>query len=285
MSELILSFASWIARRLPISIKQRIYHIPWLARPIRQGLNRAAPHGLTEITVSAGGAAGMKLALDLQSEKDYWLGTYEPVLQQAISAMVRPGMIAYDIGANIGYISMLLARAVGASGQVFAFEALPANLSRLQTNIALNNLENVIVAIPKAVSNSSKPVHFLVGPSGGTGKAEGSAGRKELPYAKSITVPAVALDAFIYNEKHPAPDVVKMDIEGGEVLALPGMRRTLSKARPLILLELHGPEAAQVAWDILSGCEYRILSMSSGYFPVTSVDQLDWKAYIIGRPW
>jgi FkbM family methyltransferase len=267
-----------------MSFKQSLYKIPWLSDLIRSGLNRAAPHGLTQVKVAAGNAEGLVLALDMQNEKDYWLGTYEPELQQAITEMVLPGMVAYDLGANIGYISLLLARAVGSTGQVLAFEALPANIERLRTNIVLNNLEDTVTIIPKAVSNSSESVHFLVGPSGGTGKAAGSAGRQELLYAESITVQGVALDALVYDDGYPAPDIVKMDIEGGEVLALPGMRRVLTQAKPSMLMELHGPEAAKIAWAYLMECDYRIYSMSPGYPIFTSQDQLDWKAYVIARP-
>jgi len=65
-------------------VKRAVYRSPRLARLIRRGLNRAAPQGSAEVTVAAGGLAGMRLSLDLQSEKEYWLGTYEPELQPAI---------------------------------------------------------------------------------------------------------------------------------------------------------------------------------------------------------
>jgi hypothetical protein len=75
-----------------------------------------------------------------------------------------------------------------------------------------------------------------------------------------------------------------MDIEGGEVLALRGMGRLLSEARPLLLIELHGPESARAAWDTLTAAGYRILRMQPGYPPVPSLEALDWKAYIVAEP-
>ncbi len=75
-----------------------------------------------------------------------------------------------------------------------------------------------------------------------------------------------------------------MDIEGGEVLALPGMRRLLVEARPLILLELHGPEAARLVWDTLSAAGYRLCQMAPGYPQILSLDALDWKAYLVAMP-
>jgi hypothetical protein len=75
-----------------------------------------------------------------------------------------------------------------------------------------------------------------------------------------------------------------MDIEGGEVLALKGMPRLLAEARPLILLELHGPEAARASWETLTAAGYQIHRMEHGYPRVASLDELDWKAYLVAMP-
>jgi FkbM family methyltransferase len=220
----------------------------------------------------------------LHREKDYWLGTYEPELQAALADLVQPGMVAYDVGANIGYISLLLARRVGSQGVVYAFEALPANLERLRANLALNELGEKVVAIPAAVVNRERPVRFLIGPSGGMGKADGSAGRDEVAYSAAVDVDGLSLDSFVFERGNPPPQVVKMDIEGGEVLALPGMARVLEQVRPIVLLELHGPEAAQAAWETLSRRSYHLCRMTYGYPPIAAQEALDWKAYVVAFP-
>ena len=112
MRKAILSMTARIARLLPDTMKRALYRVKPLAGLIRGGLNRLAPRGISEVEVAAGGLTGLRLRLDLQSEKDYWLGTYEPDLQAAIADLVEPGQVAYDLGANIGYISTLLARQV-----------------------------------------------------------------------------------------------------------------------------------------------------------------------------
>lgn len=283
MSGLILSIAASLARLLPDSLKKAIYRARPVARFIRRGLNRAAPQGMTRVEVAAGGLKGMLLELDLQLEKDYWLGTYEPELQAAIRDLVQPGWIAYDVGANIGYISLLLARAVGVQGQVISFEALPGNVERLRTNLALNELGVSIRVIPGAVIDWSGQVDFWVGPSGGMGKAAGSAGRDEVAYSQKLNVQGISLDEFIYTSGNPIPQVIKIDIEGGEVLALPGMAKLLNQNSPLILMELHGPQAARVAWDSLTKAGYQISQMQPGYPVVSRIEALDWKAYLIAR--
>jgi len=283
MSHFFLKIAAEAARSLPESWIQAIYRNPRLARLIRSRLNRAAPHGLVQVQVAAGGLEGVTLELDLQTEKDYWLGIYEPNLQRVIKDWVKPGWVVYDVGANIGYISLLLAQAVQDSGTIYAFEALPDNFTRLQKNIRLNALEDRIKAVHAAVIDASKPVTFMVGPSSGMGKVVGSAGRQEVVYAQSLTMPGISLDEYVYEAGHPAPQAVKMDIEGGEVLALPGMRRILQEAHPLMLLELHGPESSHVAAQILGDTGYRLYNMAPGYPEVSAGEGLDWKAYLIAR--
>jgi hypothetical protein len=114
------------------------------------------------------------------------------------------------------------------------------------------------------------------------GKAAGSAGRPT-DYERAIPVSGISLDEFVYGDGGPAPQVVKMDIEGGEVLALPGMRRLLREAHPLLLLELHGPDAARVAWRELSDTGYHFCQMAPGFPPIRSMQVLDWKAYLVAK--
>jgi len=281
MKNIIISAATLTARYLPVRTKKAIYRFPLVAGFLRQQLNRASPQGINPVSIAGGELIGMQMALDLQSEKDYWLGTYEPELQAAIGHFLDPGMIVYDLGANIGYISLLLAKFVGANGFVYAFEALPENLIRLKMNIELNQLTPIIIVIEKAVVDATREVNFLIGPSGGTGKVEGSTGRQNLEYSETISIPGVSLDEFVYDLNYPPPHVIKMDIEGGEILALKGMQRLLSEVQPTILLELHGPESARAAWQILSSAGYTIHHLRSGYPKVSSLRELDWKAYLV----
>ena len=283
MKGTLLSLVSKIAGLLPSSVKRRLYRLGPVSDLIRSALNQISPSGQNVVTVSGGALKGMQLNLDLGSQKDYWLGTYEIELQEAVRAEVRDGWVAYDIGANSGYVSLLLANAVGDTGEVIAFEALPANLERLRCNIRLNGFDSRIRVIPGAVAETSGAVQFLIGPSGAMGKVAGSAGRADIHH-ESIDVSGIALDDFVFRDGNPVPQVIKMDIEGGEVLALRGMIRLLSETRPLIFLELHGPEAARVAWEVLTGASYRICRMKTGLPPVQSLADLVWKAYLVAVP-
>jgi FkbM family methyltransferase len=283
MSKLLLELVSWISRIIPSRVKQGLYRLGPITRLIRGTLNRAAPLGYTRVTVAGGALSGIVLNLDLQSEKDYWLGTYEADLQAALADFAKEGMVAYDLGANIGYITLMLARAVGPKGHVFAFEALPTNIRRLRKHLELNNIEPRVTPVHGAVVGTPGQVEFLRGPSGATGKVSGAAGR-EIQTADRLLVDGIVLDDYVYRQGHPPPDLIKMDIEGGEIQALPGMKQVLLQARPVLLMELHGPQSAQAAWQALSDANYHIQQMSFGSPQVESWEELDWKAYLVARP-
>jgi hypothetical protein len=127
-------------------------------------------------------------------------------------------------------------------------------------------------------------VRFLVAESNGMGKAEGSAGRQDVAYATTVEVPGLSLDEYLAAHPDFPPQVIKLDIEGGEVLALPGMRALLQDVRPLLLLELHGPEAIALAWETLTRGGYRLARLRHGYPRVLAQDELDWKAYLVAFP-
>ncbi len=283
MKKAILSIAAFFARILPAPIKRALYGFKPLAGLIRGTLNQAAPSGLTVVNIAAGGLEGMPMLLDMQTEKDFWLGTYEPEMQSALEELIKSGMTVYDVGANVGYVTLMLGKLVGARRKVYAFEALPDNVERLHRNVELNGFNDRVSIFPGAVAAGAGEVKFLVHFSGGMGKAAGSAGRDE-HYLREIIVPCISLDEFVFAQGNPPPQAVKMDIEGGEVMALPGMTRILAEARPLMLMELHGPESARAAWDALTAAGYTICEMKPGYPRVPSLDALDWKAYLVALP-
>jgi FkbM family methyltransferase len=284
MKKALLAFASWLAHCLPSSVKQSFYRMGPLSHWIRQTLNLAVPTGLSEITIAGGELAGCHFLLDLHEEKEYWLGTYEPDLQLAMKILVEPGWVIYDIGANIGYITLLLCKLLKAQGHVIAFEALPANVERLNKNLKMNpDISLVAEVIPAAVTNLQGTVRFLVSDSIATGKAEGSAGRQG-KYHSHIDVDGITIDHFVYEQGHPIPQMIKMDIEGGEGLALSGMKRLLSESRPLFVIELHGSEANQIVWQILNIAKYSLFHLEKNYPLVNSVEELGKRSYIIAKP-
>jgi FkbM family methyltransferase len=158
-----------------------------------------------------------------------WIGFYEYEKQRWISREVRPNSVFWDIGANVGFYSLLASKLVG-SGKVFAFEPALRNLSYLRKHLALNRVTNVeVLAI--AVSNRNGISSFEIEETGFMGHLSGEG---------SITVPTATLDSLVDEGKVCPPDCVKMDIEGAELLALHGGSRTFQRFRPVLFLATHG---------------------------------------------
>jgi len=169
-----------------------------------------------------------------------WLGSYEFGKQRRFAEMVRPGAVVYDIGANVGFYTLLAATLVGPEGTVVAFEPLPRNLHFLSAHISMNGLTNVVVR-PVALADRSGTLRFddSGGPSEGRLAAEGSK-----------TVECATLDALAAEGEIPPPDVIKMDVEGAELLVLRGGEATIRTHRPTLFIATHGADvhAACVAW-------------------------------------
>lgn len=282
MANPLLSLAAAAARWLPAPLRRILYRLGPVSSGLRSALNRAAPKGLAEVEVAGGTLAGTRLILEMHKEKDYWLGTYEIDLQQAVNDFVKPGMVAYDVGANIGYVSLLLAKRAGMNGKVVAFEPLPENQDRFQKQLRLNR-EARIQLVPKAVGETSGKKEFLVHSSGGMGKIRGATGR-DMQYKDTIEVECITLDDFVFKQRNPKPNIVKIDIEGGEGLALQGADKLISETKPLFIIELHGKEAAVECWQILTRASYTVHKLTRNYPEVASVTELVWKSYILARP-
>lgn len=278
----ILRAAGWLSAALPPGWVRRLYRLGPLTRALRATLNLAAPSGHSIVEVSAGLLQGARFRLDLQEEKDLWLGTYEPDLMRTLRQVLGPGMTVYDVGANIGYLTVAMGRLVGPEGRVHAFEPLPANFERLVDAVALNQMGDRVQAVQAAVGASSGTGRFLVHQSGGMGKLDGSAGR-QTAYQGDMGVRVLSLDDYAGQSEGSAPAWIKIDVEGGELGVLQGAESLMSKDRPGLLLELHGPEAAAGVWPLLTDAGYVIRSLEAGKGRIDTVDELDWKAYIMAE--
>ena len=282
MRTMLLKLAARVAAWLPAGIRKRIYQLGPLTRLIRRSLNQAAPRGLTRVSIAAGLLSGATFRLDLQSEKDLWLGTYESALLDRLADWIKPGMVVFDVGANLGYLAVGFGRLVGPAGEVHAFEPLPLNLDRLRHSINSNEMDDRIQVVPKAVGVAKGEADFLIHSSGGMGKLEGSHGR-QADYSGSFRAEVISLDGYV-EEKQVRPDWVKVDVEGGEGAVLRGSTNLLEEIRPGWLMEIHGPEAASEVWQLLEAADYSLFAVSRPDQRLQALGELDWKAYLLALP-
>ena len=129
---------------------------------------------------------------------------------------LKPGDSVLDIGANVGYFTVLGAKLVGPQGKVFAFEPEPSNYDVLLKNLELNGHMNVIT-LPKAVSNQKGTAELIISD---LDSGFHSLAHLNLPERGTVTVETITIDDFMEENGWPQIDLVKMDIEGGEPYAL-----------------------------------------------------------------
>ena len=206
-----------------------------LSFPVRSLLNKVLPKHPTIVPLFPP-LLGHRMQLDLQSQKAYWLGIYEREVCRALISRVKPGWSVADVGAHIGYFTLLLAKLVGPSGRVFAFEPVPINFEVLSKNVALNGYHWVILE-KKAVTNRNDSVTLHVPKQRFTKQASIIQQGGE-----TIEVEATSLDAYWETMGNPPLHLVKMDIEGAEDAALEGMKRLLHQQRPIVVVEIHAPD-------------------------------------------
>lgn len=152
--------------------------------------------------------------------------------------LITPGMVVIDVGANIGYFSLLASTLVGSDGRVHAFEPDPVNCSLLRKNVRLNRAANVKV-VQAALSNNDEPVHlFLDSQNKGDHRIWEPTGESRT----SITVKCTTLDQYLH-ETSTVPRFIKIDVQGAEGQVLEGMKETFAGTAPMYLILEFWPEA------------------------------------------
>lgn len=246
---------------------------PYLGRPIRV-LARRLRTGPR--VVANGQAKGLRIN-PAGAHPGYALGTTEPEIQDLLAAQVRSGSVVWDVGANIGFYTVIASRLVG-SGRVVAFEPLPASCAALEQNLRLNGMTNVDVArIALSDEVGTATLNVFAGSTESRLEAHENSNSTKLPLDQ-IDVPVSTLDAQL--EVFPAPSLVKMDIEGAEAAALRGASVMLSEVKPTLICELHGTNAAVM--DVLESCGYRVTTIER---PEVAPREANWwGAHILATP-
>ncbi len=166
-------------------------------------------------------------------------GTYEPHVMACLEQIVNPGATFVDGGANIGIISMAAAELVGPEGRVVSVEALAANAALVRLSAAVNGFDHVTVH--HGALDAEPGLRIIDTAAGSNGIVAGTVsellgrGLTADQLAAREVVEATTLDALTAGLEHV--DVLKLDIEGAEGLALAGGRELLDRARPTIVLE------------------------------------------------
>lgn len=217
--------------------------------------------------IAAGEAAGLIL-VSRGADPDFARGTYERPIQQAIASHLMPGDTFFDIGANVGFFSLIAARCVGKDGRVYAFEPVPQNADAITRSAQLNGFD-IIRVFPEAIAATTGRAELLLARHIG-GAALASA---ETPpdMTGHLEVDVTTLDDAIVQRGLRPPTLIKLDVEGAELNAFRGMMETLRTHRPKIIYEVDDPtregldRKARLIAALLTSAGYALAALPASY--------------------
>lgn len=241
------------------------WHGPW-RRPVRSIFHRL---NLSLPLIASGPLRGWQFA---GPEAPCRLGIYELEMQRCLMERLRPGETVYDLGANNGFLSLLAAVCVGEEGLVCSFEPLPANAARIDKLMIINGISGTgrqqrevtprQITVRMAVAERCGSSRFFVSAvaEAGVGASGYTPSLIRRGRTEEIEVETTTLDNFAAT--HRGPDLVKMDIEGAEVMALTGARRLLAERPPRTwLIEVHSAELDRGVREILGENGYTVTEL------------------------
>jgi FkbM family methyltransferase len=227
------------------------------------------------MTIRFGVGAGLRFNAG-GANAGYALGIAEPPVQRVLKQCLQPGDVFYDVGANVGFFTLLGARRVGPQGHVYAIEPVPEIAAAARRNAALNGMAHVTVR-EAVVGARVGAGELLFSPEPTCGKLASTGARPDT--VGSLAVPMVSLDHLVLEERLPPPALVKIDVEGAELEVLSGMRATVAAHAPLVLCELH--ETNRPVAAALSEWGYWQLTVEA---PETPVAEAHWNAHVLAGP-
>lgn len=220
-----------------LSTVHKIFIARWLGILIR------APRrcfGLSDIVAAR--RQGIDWLLDLNEGIDlsiYVLGAFEPRTINQYAAVLKPGAVVIDIGANIGAHTLPLAKLVGADGHVYAFEPTLYAYAKLQKNLEQNaDLAKRVTALHcylvRQAGSAVPDTVYSSWPLDGGGGLHALHGGRSMPTGDAA---AVTLDDFVTQMGLSNIDLIKLDVDGAEAEVLAGARKTIAQFRPPLLVE------------------------------------------------
>ena len=245
---------------------------------LRERVRRLVQREVPEVEIAPPELGGMGLLVPSAYARIYARG-YEPEVVAALRRLVRPGDVCADLGANVGFFTLLMACLAGPEGRVVAFEPREDMVRYLERNVA--ELGRVTVRRAAVTGGASDTVELYSGDWGTEvrstileGFARHEAGRRML------SVPALALDDC-FGGGEPL-NVVKVDVEGAEAVVLKGAERILAEQRPAFVVEYHG----ELGWPVvghLAAAAYRFETFD-GTRTATPAEPGEVPSYFVAMP-
>jgi FkbM family methyltransferase len=232
--------------------------------------------GIEALPVLSGPLKGKALPKEPAMEQLSMLfGHYEPAVVSEALRLPQTTRIVYDVGANVGYITLAFASTMKDGGKIFAFEPLSSNIEAIKKLTKMNNLEDRVEVLPLALADTTGKQKFVMWGSSAMHLLESALNGQDTSCCPSIVVDSTTLDSFVFELNNPPPHLIKIDVEGAEVRVLEGSLRTLSTYSPSIIMEIHGPANARMVWEALESLNYGWMKLNKeGQSAVTGKERL-----------
>ncbi len=210
--------------------------------------------------VPFGPIRGRKIHMSPQISLRMWFGIDEPWIAQLSRKLLGPGDVVYDLGAHVGYTTVLFAHILQGSGEVHAFEILPSTANLLRKTVEANGFGNITIHV---VGLGAEEGEFDL-PIGPTAMTSIIAKKQEGQVCESCRV--VRLDDYRREKGLPAPTLIKMDIERAEIDCLNGSLGLVNECRPVMMIAFHSKALLQQGFTLLRSLDYDLLDQ---YGPLT----------------
>ncbi len=224
-----------------------------------------------------GPCRGLHLRIDARFESSYWLGTYDRQIVNRIREWVRPGDVAWDCGAFLGYYGAAMRLAAGSKGEVHLFEASSTNFERTSLLPGLNGWSNVL-AHRVAVGEDHARIRFAGRCGAASGPIDMPGKDLDLTGMHVEEVESAGIDELVYERGFRPPRFLKFDLEAAECFALANGARLWREQRPTLLIELHRtgldrtPPAFAAAETFLRTFDYVAMEVHRNVAVATSDD-------------
>ncbi len=256
-----MGFATFSLRLVPFGFRDRIRQVPGLAFLQRKIISLTLDGREFNHCVDAGPAKGITFPVCFPDDKGIWTGTYELGFATRLAQQVQPGMVTYDIGSWHGFFAGVMA-AQGAS-EVHVFEPLPTNAERIRRLIGLNPSKPIKLH-DWAIGDADTEMDLMIMPQTSMAKLEASSFQAGAPNSGRVRVKVRSIDSVVNAGEAPPPDLMKIDVEGAELMVLAGALGTIRRQQTIIFAEVHSPALLSECKAFFDGVGYRVEVLGDG---------------------
>ena len=210
-----------------------------------------------EHRIPFGPIRGRKLFMSPQISPRMWFGIDEPWIAQLCKSQLRKNSVVYDIGAHVGYTTVLFAHHLKDTGAVHAFEILPSTAELLRNTVEANQFQNVVIH-PVGLGAEEAIQQFPIGP---TAMTSIRAAVREGQRVERCEI--VALDTYGRKRGLPRPALMKVDIEGAEIQFLQGSLELIDECQPTMIIAFHSKNLLRQGYTLLTSLGYQLYNEHS----------------------